>query len=81
MLPVQSVLDVFVGVDLVHDLVGIFLQSRCEDHDLVKLSHQLYEIDAAGSYQEITFLTIFDVVDQGFVKVENECVGGVLGFT
>ena len=60
MLPIQSVLDVLVHIDLVNHLVCIVLQRRCEDHDLVKLGHQLDEIDAARPHQEVAIGAVLE---------------------
>ena len=58
MLAVESVLDVAVDVNLVDDLVCVVLQSSCEDDDLVELGHQLYEVYAPWSHQEVRVLSI-----------------------
>jgi hypothetical protein len=59
-LPVQAVLDVLVHVYLVDDLVCIVLEGSCEDHDLVKFGHELYEIDTAWSHKEIAIASILN---------------------
>ena len=60
MLSVKAVLDVFVHVNLVYDLVCIVLEGCCEYHDLVKLGHQLNEVHTAWSNQEITIASILN---------------------
>ena len=63
-LSVKSVFNVVADIDLVNDLVCIFLQSRSEDNDLVVFCHSLDELDAAWSHKEETIVLILDVVDQ-----------------
>ena len=46
-LTVEPILDVLVHIYLIDDLVGVVLESCCEDHYLVKLGHQLDEVHTA----------------------------------
>ena len=62
-LPVKSVFNVVADIDLVNDLVCIFLQSRSEDNDLVVFCHSLDELDASWSHKEETVILVLDVVD------------------
>ncbi len=52
MLSVKSVLDIVANIDLVDNLVGVFLKSGGKNHDFVVLSHSLDELDAARSHKE-----------------------------
>ena len=74
MLTIEAVPDVISDVDLVDDLVGIFLQGGCEDDDLIVLCHCLDELDAARSHQKEAIVLIFNVMDQGFIEIEYKCV-------
>lgn len=69
MLTIQSVLDILVDIDLIDDLVGIVLESCCENHDLEELGHQLDEVHAAWAHQEVAIASIFNIVDQGLIKI------------
>ena len=71
MLPVQSILDVVVHVNLVDHLIGVFLQGRRKDDYLVVLRHELNELHATRAHEEKAVLTILDVVDQRFVEIEH----------
>ena len=81
MLTVQPVLDVFVNIDLIYDLVGIILEGRGEDHDLVEFGHQLDEVHAARADQEIAVTAVFNIVDQCLIKIKYESVGAMFSFT
>ena len=52
MLSVEPVLYVVSDVDLINDLVSIFLQRRREDHNLVVAGHCLNELNTARSHEE-----------------------------
>jgi len=77
-LPVQSVLDVAVFVDLVHHLVCVLLESGSEDDDLIVLGHEFDELDAARTNQKEAVWPVVHVVDQGLVQIEHQGVGRVL---
>ncbi len=51
-LSVKSVLDIVANIDLVDDLVSVFLQGGGKNHDFVVLSHSLDELNAARSHKE-----------------------------
>ena len=69
MLTIESVLDILVDIDLVDDLVGIVLESCCENDDLEELSHQLNEVHAARAHQEVAIASIFNIMDQGLIEI------------
>ena len=69
MLTIQSVLDILVDIDLVDDLVGIVLESCGENDDLEEFGHQLDEVHAARAHQEVAIASIFNIVDQGLIKI------------
>lgn len=60
MLPVKSILDVFVDVYLINDLICIVLEGSCENDDLVKFGHQFDEIDTTWSHEEIAIRPILN---------------------
>ncbi len=51
-LSVQSVLDIVADIDLVDDLIGVFLQGGCKNDDFVVFSHSLDKLHAARSHKE-----------------------------
>lgn len=67
MLTIESILDIFVDVDLINHLVGIVLKSCCEDDNLKELRHQLDEINTARTHQEVTVASILNVMNQGLI--------------
>ena len=50
MLTVEPQLDIVVHVDLVDDLIGIFLEGGRENDDLVVLGHEFNKLNAARSH-------------------------------
>lgn len=58
MLAVQSVLNVLTNVDLVNNLIRIFLQRCSENYDFIELGHRFNELHAAWSHHEETFRPI-----------------------
>ena len=52
MLSVQSVLDIVADVDLVDDLIGVFLQGGGKNDDFVVFCHSLDKLHAARSHKE-----------------------------
>ena len=78
MLSIEPVLDVLTHIDLVHHLIGILLQSGCKDDNLIVLSHEFDELDAAWSNQEEALLTVLYVMDECLVQVEYQSVDFVL---
>ena len=71
MLSVESVLDVIADIDLIDDLIGVFLQRGREYNNLVILRHCLNELYAARSHQEEAIILIFNVVDQCLIEIEH----------
>jgi len=69
MLTIQSVLDILVDIDLVDDLVGIVLESCGENDNLEELGHQLDEVHAARTNQEVAVASIFNIVDEGLIEI------------
>ena len=58
MLTVQSVFDVVTDINLIDDLVGVLLQRRSEDDDLVVSCHRFDELHAARSHEEEAIVLI-----------------------
>ena len=58
MLTVQSVFDVVTHINLIDDLVGVFLKCCCEDDDLVVSCHRFDELHAARSHEEEAIVLI-----------------------
>ena len=52
MLSVQPVLDIVADIDLVDDLIGVFLQCGGKNNDLVVFCHGFDELHAARSHKE-----------------------------
>ena len=57
-LTVKAVLDIVTDINLVDDLISIFLQGRCKDDDFVISGHGLNELNAARSHQEETIVLV-----------------------
>lgn len=74
MLSVESVLDVVADINLVNDLIGVFLQSCSEDDNLIVLRHRLDELHTARSHKEEAIVLIFNVVDQCLIEIKDETV-------
>lgn len=55
-LSVKSLRDDSSQVNLVQDLVGVFLESRSENDNFVVFAHILQELRASGSLQEVALL-------------------------
>lgn len=81
MLTIQPVLDVFVNIDLIDDLIGIVLEGRSEDHNLVEFGHELDEIHAARAHQEVAITSVFNIVNKGLIKIKYEGVSTIFCFT
>lgn len=73
-LPIQSVLYVVSYVNLVDDLVGVFLERCCEDYNLVILCHSLNEVHCSRTHQEEALRSVLHVVNQRFIQVQNQAV-------
>lgn len=58
MLTVQAVLNVLTDVDLVNNLIRIFLQRCSENYDFIVLGHRFDELDAAWSDHKETLRPI-----------------------
>ena len=71
MLAIQAVLDVFVYIDLVYDLIGIVLEGSSEDHDLVEFGHKFDEVNATRPHQKVAVTSVFYVVDQSLIQVKH----------
>jgi len=74
MLSVQPMSDIIAHIDLINNLIGVFLQCCSEDNDLVVLCHQLDELDAAGADEEEAVLAVFHIVDESLIQIKNESV-------
>ena len=57
-LTVEAVLDIVADIDLVDNLVGILLQGRREDDNLIVSGHGLDELNTARSHQEEAIVLI-----------------------
>lgn len=68
-LSVQPMPDVVAHIDLIDDLIGVFLKGGSEDNNLVVLGHQLDELHAAGADEEEAVLAVFDIVDESLVQI------------
>lgn len=73
-LSVEAILDILAHINLIDDLICIFLQSRCKNHNFVIFGHRFDKLDAARSNQEKAIILVLNIVDQGFVKIENQRV-------
>ena len=67
MLAIKPVLNVVSDVNLVNDLISVFLQRSCKDYNLVVLGHSLYKLHATRSHQEEAIVLILNIVDQGLI--------------
>jgi len=74
MLSVQPMSDIIAHIDLINNLIGVFLQCRSEDDDLIVLCHQLDELDATGTDEEEAVLAVFHIVDESLIQIKNESV-------
>lgn len=74
MLSVESVRYVLSHVDLVNNLISIFLHRSCKNDDFVMFGHGFDKLNATGSDQEETLGSVLNVVDQGFIEVKHEAV-------
>lgn len=74
MLSIESVLDIVVYIDLVNYLVRVFLQSSCENYYFIILGHQFNEMDATWTHQKEAVLSIFDIVYEGLVQIQNKSI-------
>jgi len=70
-LPIQPVLYVVPDINLIDNLVSVFLQSRRENHDLVVACHCLDELNTARSHEEEAVVLILDVMDQSLIQIQN----------
>lgn len=71
MLSVQAIGDAFLLIDLVKHPVCVVLHRSCKDDNLVNLTHLLQEFVASRSNAERAFTTIFIIMDQCFIQVQN----------
>lgn len=62
-LPVKSVLDTTVFVDLIDDPVGVLLDSGCKDNDLEVLAELIKEFDTVGTDKEVRVRSVLHVVN------------------
>lgn len=65
MLTVEAVLNVLANVDLVNNLIRIFLQRCSENDDFVVLGHRFDELDTAWSHHKETLRTILQSLRRG----------------
>lgn len=73
-LAVKPVLNVFAHIDLVNHLVGVLLQRRSENHDLVVLRTRLDEVHAPWSHEEEAVILILHVMDQSLIQIKHQGV-------
>ena len=68
-------------VKLVDNPVGVFLNTGCKDDNFVELGHLLKELATERPDQEVWILTIsiVNIVDQGFIEVQNKRVFPIRG--
>ena len=57
-LTVKAVLDIVADINLVDNLISIFLQGCREDDDFVISGHGLNKLNAARSHQEETIVLV-----------------------
>ena len=57
-LTVEAVLDIVSNINLVDNLISIFLQGCCKDDDFVISGHGLDKLNAARSHQEETIVLV-----------------------
>lgn len=62
MLSIKSELDIIIHINLVNNLICIFLQSSREDNYLIILGHQFDEMHTPRPHQEEAVLSIFNIV-------------------
>ena len=86
MLTVKSVLDVVSDIDLVDYLVGVLLQRRGEDNNLIVFGHRFDKRNASRSHEEETlrsvlnkgmkfgFGTYLNIMNQSFIKIKHKAV-------
>ena len=60
MLSIKPVPYVVADVNLIDDLVGVLLQGRREDHNLVVACHCLNELNTARSHEEEAVVLILE---------------------
>lgn len=66
---VQSVLELPIGIDLVHDPVSIFFHRGCEENKFIMNGQLFHKLVYSRSNEIIVFF--FIVVNQSFVQVNN----------
>lgn len=69
MLPVESVANEPLRIDLVNNPVCVVLHGCCEDDYFIVLVHLLQELTHSWPDQTLALVALFKVVDEGFVKV------------
>lgn len=74
MLPIQSVLYVVSYIDLVDDLVGVFLERCCKDNNLVVFGHGLNKTYGSWSHQKEALRAVLNVVNQCFIQVKYKAI-------
>lgn len=72
MLSIKSILDIIVHINLINNLIGILLESSSENDDLIMLGHKFNKLNASWSNQEEAVVSIFNIMNQGFVQIKNE---------
>lgn len=73
MLSVEPVLYVVSDVDLINDLVSIFLQRRREDHNLVVAGHCLDKLNTARSHEEEAVVLILKQRKEKVSEMSSRC--------
>lgn len=60
-LAIEFMCNTLVRVDYIEDEISVVLQSRCEDHDLVRLRHHLDELLSKWTQKELTTVLKLDM--------------------
>jgi len=79
-LSVQSILNVVLNIYLVYHLISVLLQGGSENNNFVVFGHLLNELNAARAYQEEAIVTMLDIVDQGLIQIEYQCISGWVSY-
>lgn len=81
MLSIEPMLYPDLLINLVNDPVGIFLDSRSENYDLVVLAELCQELHAERTNQEIGVGAIVDVMDECLIKIQHQAILAISHFS
>ena len=73
-LPIKTILDILTHINLIDDLICVFLQRRCKNHNFVIFGHRFDKLDATRSNKEKAIILVLNIVNQRFIKIENQRV-------